>query len=211
MTALRAFTRGTILLAAAALLAGCAGPELTNMWRNPAFPEAPLTKVFVISVSKDAVHRRLWEDAFSAELALHGVAATPSYQLFPDGVPDTAESISAVKANAFDGVLVTRRLAPEVRPVRLEGYVTRQEDLRFDQRQDRFVSYYREVQHAAVVDSQKVFLRAIDLWSTSGSGVLVWSATSRTPEASSTQSVRPDIIDLVLSELTDKAVIPPKR
>jgi hypothetical protein len=200
-----------LIAATAALLAGCATSELTNMWHNPSFRDAPLRKVFVIAASKNPVNRRLWEDAFSAELSAHGVAATPSYQLFPDAVPDTVESIEAVRANAFDGVLVTRGLPPEVRPVRVEGYVTRQEDLRFDQRRDRFVSYYREVEHAAVIDSQKVYIRVMDVWSTTEGGALVWSATSRTPESSSMQSVRPDIISLVLAELTEKNVIPAKR
>ena len=56
-----------------------------------------LKKMLVISAGKNPVKRRIWEDAFSVELAKHDVEATPSYRLFPDAVPDTDQVIQIVR------------------------------------------------------------------------------------------------------------------
>src|SRR5258708_5676063 len=84
-------------------LSGCGSAgTLSNMWRDPSFESAPMKKVFIIAVRKDPVRRRLWEDGFVTELGKHGVTATPSYKLFPDALPDTAQSIEAIRTNGFD-------------------------------------------------------------------------------------------------------------
>jgi hypothetical protein len=57
------------------------------------------------------------------------------------------------------------------------------------------------------MDSQKVDVRAIDVWATKNEGQLIWSATSKTAEPNSISEVRPDIVDLVISELTNRHFI----
>ena len=104
-------------------MAGCASSELADIWSDSSFQSHPLNKMLVISVNKNSVHRRIWEDAFSAELAKHNVAATSSYRLFPDAVPDTNQVMSIVQSNNFDGVLVTRRLPPETNTQYVQGYI----------------------------------------------------------------------------------------
>jgi hypothetical protein len=167
--------------------------------------------MLVISVSKNSVQRRMWEDAFSAELAKHGVAVTPSYRLFPDAVPDTNQIIRIVGSNSFDGVLVTRRLPPEMNAQYTQGYVTTEQGMRYDYRRERFVTYYRDIDHAAYVDSQKVDIRTIDVWATRNEGQMIWSATSKTPEPNSVQEVRPEIVKLVMSELMQQRIIASER
>ncbi len=200
--------RGAIFVAAL-LIAGCTTSELVDVWSDPSFQPPALTSMLVISVSQNSVQRRLWEDAFSAELAKHHVAATPSYRQFPDAVPDTDQVILAVRTAAYDGVLITRRLPTETTTQAQEGYVTTESRMRYDPRRERFYTYYRDVQHAATVDSQKVRIRAIDVWSAKGDGHMIWSATSRTPEPSSVEAVRPNIVGLVLSELKSQGIIAP--
>jgi hypothetical protein len=167
--------------------------------------------MLVISVSKNSVQRRMWEDAFSAELAKHDVAATPSYRLFPDVVPDTNQIMQIVLSNSFDGVLVTRRLPSEMKTQYVQGYVTNEQNMRYDRRRDRFVTYYREIDHAGYVDSQKVDIRTIDVWATKNEGQMIWSATCKTPEPNSVQAVRPEIVKLVMSELTQQRIIASER
>ena len=157
------------------------------------------------------MQRRIWEDAFSVELAKHDVAATPSYRLFQDAVPDTSQVIQIVRSDGFDGVLVTSRLPSETKTQYLQGYVTTEQDMRYDRRTERFVTYYRDIEHAGYVDSQKVDIRTIDVWSTKNEGKLIWSATSKAPEPNSVQTVRSDIVKLVMSELTKQGVIASER
>jgi hypothetical protein len=168
----------------------------------------PLQKVLVISVSKNSVYRHIWEDAFSAEFAKHHVAATPSYHLFPDAVPDTNQVLQIVKSNDFDGILVYRRLPSETNTQYRQGFGMSENNMVYNHFNERFVvSYYRDVDYAAYTDSQKVDIRAIDVWATKNEGQRIWSATSKTPEPNSMPEVRPEIIKLVLSELTQHGII----
>jgi hypothetical protein len=205
------FIIGGVLYCFFTLMLGCASSELVDIWSDSSFQPPSLNKMLVISVSKNSVQRRIWEDAFSTELARHGVAVTPSYRLFPDAVPDTNRIMQSVQSNSFDGVLVTRRLPPETNTQYMEGYVTTEQGMRYDHRRERFVTYYRDIEHAAYIDSQKVDIRAIDVWATRNEGQMIWSATSKTPEPNSVQEVRPEIVKLVISELTQQRIIASER
>lgn len=197
---------GTIVL-----MAGCASSELIDVWSGASSLSQGLRKVLVISSSRNPVQRRIWEDAFCGELVKRDVEATPSYTLFPDALPDTAEVVRVVRSSGFDGVLVTRRLPPELTTRYLQGYVTTEEDLRYDRYRDRFVRYYKEVEHPGYLDSQKVLMRAIDVWTTGDDGRIIWSATSKTPEPASMEPIRHDIVELVMSELTERRIIADKH
>jgi len=192
-------------------MAGCASSELIDIWSDPSFHSPYLNKLLVISVSKNSTNRRIWEDAFSAELIKHGVSPTPSYRLFPDALPDTNQVYQIVQSNGFDGVLITRRLPSEANPQYVQGYSGQEQDMRYVWRRDRFVPYYRNVWHAGYIDSQKTDIRAIDLWATKNEGQMIWSATSETPEPNSIQEVRPEIVKLVISELTKRRIIASER
>jgi hypothetical protein len=167
--------------------------------------------MLVISSSKNPVFRRIWEDAFSIELAKHAVATTPSYRLFPDAAPDTNQVLQIVQSDGFDGILVTRWLPPEANPQYEEGYVSTEQTTRYDRRRERFVTYYRDIEHAAHVDSLKIDMRSFDVWTTKNEGQMIWSGTSQTPEPNAVQEVRPEIVKLVMSELTKKGIIASER
>ena len=112
-----------------------------------------------------------------------------------------------VRSNSFDGVLITRWLPSETKTQYLQGYVTKEQDTRYDRRSEKFVTYYRDVEHAGYIDSQKVDMRAIDVWATGNDGQMIWSATSKTPEPNSVEAARLEIIKLVMAELTKQGII----
>jgi len=196
-----------ILCGALGFMDGCTSSELVDVWSDSSFQSPPMNKILVISVGKSSVKRRIWEDAFSVELAKHAVEATPSYRLFPDAVPDTAQVIQIMKSDGFDGILVNRWLPSETKTQYLQGYVTKEQDMRYDRRSEKFVTYYRDVEHAGYIDSQKVDMRAIDVWATGNDGQMIWSATSKTPEPNSVEAARLEIIKLVMAELTKQGII----
>jgi hypothetical protein len=205
------FVIGGLLCCSLALMAGCASSELVEIWSDSSFHSPSLNKIFVISVSRNSVQRRIWEDAFTIELAKHDVTANPSYREFPDSVPDTNQVDLIVRSNKYDGVLLIRRLPTETTTQYLQGYMTKEQDMRYDRRRDKFVTYYRDIEHGGYVDSQMVDIRAIDVWATRNEGQLIWSATSKTPEPNSAQTVRPEIVKLVMSELTQQGIIGSER
>jgi len=203
----RSFVAGGVLFCAIVLLSGCSSSELVDIWSNSAFQSPPLNTLLVISVGKNLAHRRIWEDAFGSELAKHKVTATPSYRLFPDALPDTDQVVQIVRSKGFDGVLVIRWLPSEMIPQYSQGYGEYEQHVRYDLSSERFVTYYRNIYYAGYMDSQKVDVRAIDVWATKNEGQLIWSATSKTAEPNSISEVRPDIVDLVMSELTNRHFI----
>jgi hypothetical protein len=207
----KAIALGGALCCWIALLAGCASSDLVNVWSDPTFQSPPLKKILVISAGKNPVRRRIWEDAFSLALSKHDVAATASYRLFPDALPDTSEVIQSVQANGFDGVLVTRRLPSETKTQYMQGSVTSDQNVRYDRRNDRFETYYVDIVSAGYLDSTTIDVRTIDVWSTRNHGHMIWSATSETPEPSSILEARPEIIKLVMAELTQQSIIAHKR
>jgi hypothetical protein len=193
------------------LIAGCASSELADIWSDSSFQSPLLNKMLVISISKNSAHRRIWEEAFCYELAKHNVSATPLYRLFPDTVPDTNQIIQIVRSNGFDGVLVTRILPSEMKTQYVEENVTREREFRYSRRYNSFMIYYRDIGQSGNVDSQKVDIRTIDVWATKNEGRMIWSATSKTPEPNSIQEVRPEIVKLVMSELTKQRMIASER
>jgi len=202
------FIIGGVLCCLIALMAGCASSKLVDIWSDSSFQPPPLKKMIVISVSKDLVYRYSWEDAFSVELAKHDIAATPSYRFFPDAVPDTNQFIQIVQSNGFDGILVYRRLLPETKTKYKQGFEMSESNMVYDRYSKRFVaSYFRDADYAAHVDSQKVDIRAIDVWTTRNEGQMVWRAKCKTPEPNAIQKVRPEIVKLVISELTKQRII----
>jgi hypothetical protein len=202
---------GGLFCCSIALMAGCASSELVEVWSDSTFHGPALHRILVMSVSKNAVQRRIWEDAFSAGLARRDVAASASYREFPDAVPDTDKVERVVRSNNYDGVLVIRRLPTETTTQYLQGYMTKEQDMRYDRRRDKFVTYYRDIEHGGYVDSLKVDIRAIDVWTTENEGHMVWSATCETPEPNSAREVRPEIVKLVMSALTREGIIGPER
>ena len=193
------------------LAAGCASSDLVDVWSDSSYHSPSLKKILVISVAKDPAQRRIWEDAFSLELAKHSVAATPSYRLFPDARPDTSQVIQSVQSIGFDGVLVTRRRPNEIRTQYLQGSVTSDQNVRYDRRNDRFETYYVDVEYPGYIDSTKIDVRTIDVWSTGKGGHMIWTATSNTSEPNTIEDVRPKIAKLVMDALADQAIIAPSR
>jgi hypothetical protein len=207
MKKLKVFVLGAVLSCSLILMVGCATSELVDKWNDSSFQGPPLTKMLVISVSKNETQRRSWEDAFSVELAKYRVAGTPSYRLYPDAVPDTNQVMQTIQSDGFNGVLIIRRLPAEMNAEYKAGYVTRERNMRYYPHTDRLMTYYATIHHDAYIDSEKVDIRSIDVWATKNEGQMIWSATSETPEPNSVRTVRPEIVSLVLSELAKQSIV----
>jgi hypothetical protein len=197
--AISATTLGCLI----SLMAGCASSSLVDIWHDPSFRAPPLGKMLVIAVRKDATKRRIWEDAFTGELVTHGMAATSSYTLFPDAPPDTSRVLTTVQANGFDGVLVILKLPTE----RIKQYPSVEQDVNYTSYWQRYLTYYRDIDNPAYIDSQSVDIRKFDVTMTGSNGRLIWSATSRTPDPGTVSDVQQGIAGLVVSKLAHQSII----
>ena len=82
----------------ASLVASCAGTRLANLWRDPQYAGAPLSRIMILSVNKDLRKRRLLEDGLAAELERIGVRAEPAYQQISSGLPDATFLMDEVQS-----------------------------------------------------------------------------------------------------------------
>lgn len=196
-----------LLFCVIALVPGCSTSVLVNQWSDASFRGPALTKILVIAIRKDAVRRRVWEDAFIGELAKHGVTATQSYRLFPDAPPDSNQLAAAVAEHAFDGIIITRRLPKAVSSTYVPGYVSKEPETRYSQRKGEFFTYYHDVEHPGYVDTEVTANRSIDVWTCGRDSWMVWSATSETAEPATAEAVHRDIVNLVVSDLEAKGIV----
>jgi hypothetical protein len=189
------------------LIESCSTSVLVDEWNDPSFHESPLKKILIIAIRKNPIQRRIWEDAFVGELSKKGVISTSSYKLFPDALPDTDQVIETVQKNSFDGILVTRILQKETETHYIESYVTSESKLRYNPFRNSYSTYYRDVEHPGFVDSSTVDRRGIEVWIIRDKERIIWGATSNTPEGNSLETVKNNIVDLVIPELSRYGII----
>lgn len=201
-------TRRLASLGALLLMAGCGTTSLVNMWRDPQYSSGSLRSVMVIAVRKDPVVRRIWEDAFVHQFTKEGVTATPSYQVFPDAMPDTDAVRQHVRDKGYDGVLITSRVGAQEVATYVPGYVTKEPVTVFRPLWGSYVTYYRDVYHPGYTEVDSAVHVRTDLWTNPGEGKLVWSGTSTTLDPRSSANFSHEVSDLVVDELRKNHVIP---
>lgn len=102
----------TAILLVAVAIAGCAGPtRIIQEWQDPAYAGGPFKRIFVIGITRDATVRRVFEDAFCAELKARAVECVQSYTLVPeDDIASRERYDGAVAQARADGVFIARVL-----------------------------------------------------------------------------------------------------
>jgi hypothetical protein len=201
------FIMAAVLCCLMILIESCSSSVLVDVWSDPSYHDSPLKKILIISIRKDPVQRRIWEDAFVGELSKHGVKAISSYNLFPNSLPDTNQVVETVQEKGFDGILVTRLLHKETETHYVESYVTSEMKSRYNPFRKIYSTYYQDVQHPGYIDSQIVNRRAIEVWVIRNRERIIWGATSNTPERNSIEAVENDIAELVIPELLRNTII----
>jgi hypothetical protein len=204
--------RAVLVLAAAAsvvAISGCGSTQLINLWKDPSYQTGPLKKVLVVAMRKDELRRRMWEDAFVSALGEDhsGTVAIPSYQLFPERVPDTLALEQKTAEEGFDGVLVVARVHRDTLKTDVPGYVTVEPFPQYNYRWNTYVTYYENVYHPAYTESQAVFSVRTDLLLPQEGGKLVWSGTSKEIDPASPERFRKSVADLVMDRLSKAHLI----
>ena len=107
--------RAAASLAAALLLAGCAGSQLVAQWNDPQFAGQPPrgAKVMVACQAPELTLRRLCSDRMSEQLLTAGVQPVPA----PDPAPPDEATLLRVAQSAGAVALWRTTISPEVAAV----------------------------------------------------------------------------------------------
>ena len=203
------------LLSAAGLalfLGACAtGGGFTTRWKDAEWSAPPMKNVYVVALRPDPVKRRMWEDGLAAGLTRYGVQATPSYRRFPDAPPDTQQVILEVRANKYDGVLVSARLPDGEQVTEVPGYTTREPVNSRDAFTGGYYTYYREVVNPPRTEVDTLRQYRTDFWSAARTGGwLIWSGTVETIEDINKDTVRNLSSRTIVDELSKIGILPAK-
>ncbi len=181
---------------------GCGSTRLINYWHDPSYSAGPLNKIMIVTlIGRNPVHRRISEDAFVAALQERNTVALPSYQLFPEAVPDTTALRLKIEEEGFDGVLVLVDSDRDVTETYVPGYTTREKVEKYDHGWNRYVTYYETIQHEGYTQTSMAIRIQTDLRLARKGGHLVWSGMSETVDPTSPKQVRESVAELVASEL----------
>ena len=98
-----------ILLAALALLGGCATSQIVSQRANPDYVGKSFKSVMVVAVISDELVRRTYEDRMVALLGRRGITGIPAYAAVGSrGRVEEADLRQAVARSGAEGVLLTR-------------------------------------------------------------------------------------------------------
>jgi hypothetical protein len=191
---------------AAVSLAGCSKTNLTNLWKSPDAPAAPLQNVLVIFLERDAELNRTWEDAITAEFQAAGVHARPAYAIFPAQLPDSQQITVVAQRDDYDGIVVVRRV-----PVTQKGFDSGYADRAPGGSNDYWRSWYHTHYLAAsTTPPPKKGEDArfqIDVAGTAGKGNLLWTGSTTPLDPYEIEKVRTEVCGQLLDELQRQRVI----
>lgn len=194
----------TLLLAAS--LSGCAATQSGNMWKDETFQAQGFKSMLIVAVRTDATHRRIWEDNLSMGLEKYGVKTQTSYRLWPSNTPDTAAVIEAVRANGYDGVLISHREAVKSEQW-VPGYVKR-EAVTTQSWSGAYYTYWTDVEVPDRMEATTVLNYKTDVWTTTQPARMVWSGTVQTTETITENVIRAMVEKNILAEMEKAKVLP---
>jgi hypothetical protein len=200
-----------ILAGAVSLLVvgGCGSTQLVNLWKDSSYNAAPLKKVLVVAMRKDQLRRRMWEDAFVSAIREHkaGTVVVPSYELFPEAVPDTLALQAKTREEGFDGVLVVARVRLDTLKTDVPSYTSYEPVTVYKPRWNTYVTYYDTIYHPGFTESQTVVSVRTDLLLAQKEGSMVWSATSKRIDPASHDQFRNSVADIVTAQLMKDSLV----
>jgi len=198
-----------IALAAGALLAvmGCTNAQLTDVYEDPGFQGPPLRSVLVVSLHKDDVQRRLWEDEINNAMRAQGVLAISSYTVYPNGVPNQDELISGVTDQHLEGALIVKPLTPTLETHYVPGWTSVHPVDYYNPWSGRSAIVYRDRYHPGYEYSDRVLRQQVTVWTGGKDGKMIWAGTVDVDNPASRDQLRHDLASRVAPELRKYGVM----
>lgn len=195
------------ILALVALAAACGGgpsTSVTQVWKAPSPPAAPMRSVVVFAANMSEANRRTAEDIFTGQLKERGVDAQQSYNVFPGKLPTREEAKAATQRANIDGILV----------LSLKGVRERQTYVPGSYTGDFWGGYYGmgwDTYSPGYVVTDEIVGVETTLWDARAHDSLVWSAVTQTTNPETGSEFAKSVADKVVPQLEQGHFIPPKQ
>ena len=184
-------------------LSGCISTSLIERWKDPAFSGPPMHKVLVVGVQRDAGRRRVWESSMVAALMRQHVAATASYQYFPDRAPSAEELAATSRREGFDAVLATHFVGGSRGTYWMPGYA----GVGFGWRW-RYYGYWGAVYGPGYVESDyRADFQTDGFTVAPDGGRLVWTGITRSVDLSSVGATTDQISRVLVPDLIREGIL----
>jgi hypothetical protein len=202
----------SLLVAAVGLfiIAGCSSIKQTNFWMDPSYHAGPMKKILVVAMRRDALTRRMWEDAIVNAINgkdNSGTTAVASYELFPENVPDTLNARQKTEEDNFDGVLLIANSSLDTTSNYVPGYSSIEPVTVYNGWRNRYYTYYANIYHEGYTETDSLISIRTDLLATKDGGKMIWSVTSQALNPSSREQIRIEVAEKVEALLKKKKLI----
>jgi hypothetical protein len=188
-------------------LSGCISTALLEHWKDPAYSGPPLHKVLVVGVQRDAGLRRVWESSMVAALMREHVAATPSYELYPDRAPTARQLAATASRQGFDGVLASHFEGASRRTYWLPGDFG--PGFGFGWRW-RYFGYWNSIYGPGFVQSEYRADYQTDVFTVApDGGKLIWTGLTRSVDLSSIGATTDQISRVLVPTLLREGILQP--
>lgn len=211
-------TRTLAILLVTLLLTSCSGTTLSGSWRSPDHQQA-VRKIYIVGISRQETHRRIFEDEFGRELERYGVRSASSYKDLR-GTRETPLEVILEKAKGTgaDALLMTRLLSRRtekvVNPGRISGYSYDPYAYRAGYYPRPYYRNYRDyydrrfemTYEPATITRFQVITLESNLYD-AATGELIWSAQLDTVMDGTIEAMIRGFIEVVTGDLLKQGVI----
>jgi len=160
--------------------------------------------LFVIGVGENDEKRRVFEDAFAKALATDSTHAQPSYERLPQsGLLTEQELATAIGADEFDGVLITRLVSVDEEEEYVEGKTYRVQRARL--MEGYYQGSYKTVHEPGYYERTTTYRLETTLHAVSDRG-LVWSGHSATVDPASVDDGIDSLTRTVAAKLREQGL-----
>jgi hypothetical protein len=180
------------------VVCGCSGTRTQEVEVYAPPPSQPFAKFLVVGIHADGRVRRLFENAFVATLANHGVQGVQSYRfIFEEQALNRANVLRAVQESGADAVITVRVVDAEFQPQTARP--VQRENLEFD-------LFSENPERRLLPRSDKVTLRT-NVYQ-SANRQLVLTATSRVVSPDSVESIGQELCGEMVEVLAKEKFLP---
>ncbi|MCX6169288.1 MAG: hypothetical protein NTX65_08110 [Ignavibacteriales bacterium] len=200
----------TIVLFSAILFAGCSSSRLIDSWKDQTYKRGTMKNVLVLAINNNKLKKRIWEDSYVEALRAKGIKATPSYNYYPNDVPQEKDIPNLFKDN-YDGIVLIQKVNEESKKYRVPGrlyYMPLNYGFGFRR---WYGMGYSVIRTPGYIERETITQIETTLWEPTEDGKMIWSAITESVNPSSPKIFSKEVSELVIPKMIRDRIIVPRR
>jgi len=191
-------------------ITSCASTKITSVWMDQDKAGTSFNDILVIGIAEEEHNRRLFEEQFTAQLKTAGVESEVSYKILPEGTVFNRDTVTAaIKGKNIDAVIVTHMVSVDEETVYRQNMDYRPTYGYSHGLYNYYPSVNSYVHQPGYYTTHDVVKLETNLYEVK-TAELVWSAQSRSFAPESAKEVIDELVNLVIKDLKEKALIKAK-